>query len=66
MTTDYQQAKKRLKQIAIECKSIFKNDKPQWRMIINDNCDSLCKEYHFSEYKRSLLENYSCDLHPKD
>lgn len=65
MKTDYQRAKELLKGIAIFVKSEFPTDKPLQRMSINDNCDSLCKNYNFSDYKRILLSNYSCTLHPK-
>ena len=61
--TNYQQAKTDLKNIAISAKITYKNDKPAQRMIINDYCDSLCKDYQFSDYYRNLLSNYSCILH---
>ena len=63
--TDYQHAKAFLKATAKTAKSEYKNDKPAQRMIINDTVDQLCKNYQFSEYKRDLLSNYACKLHPK-
>lgn len=64
--TTYQQAKADLKEIAYTAKIEYKNDLPAIRMIINDYADTLCKDYHFSDYYRNLLSNYACTLHPKD
>lgn len=64
--TDYQSAKAFLKLTAKTAKSEYKNDNPAQRMIINDTVDFLCKNYHFSDYKRDLLSLYSCKLHPKN
>ena len=64
-TTIYQQAKIELKEIAKNAKIQFPKDKPAQRMIINDNCYYLAKDYNLSNYQKNLLENYSCKLHPK-
>lgn len=61
----YQTAKIELKQTAIEAKKQFKSDLPKIRQIINDECDSLCKTFHLSEWQGNLLSNYACQLHPK-
>ena len=62
----YQSIKQDLKDIADMAKSQYSNDKPMIRQIINDSVDFLCKEYQLSEYKRDLLSNYACKLHPKN
>ena len=64
--TTYQQVKSELKGIADTAKIEHKNDLPGIRMIINDYCDLLCKDYQFTDYYRNLLSNYACFLHPKD
>ena len=64
-TTNYQQAKMELKEIAKNAKIQFQEDKPAQRMIINDNCYFLSRNYNLSNYQKNLLENYSCKLHPK-
>jgi hypothetical protein len=63
--TIYQDAKWQLKHIADWAKSEKPKDLPYIRQVINDTCDSICKDYQFSEYRRNLLALYSCKLHPK-
>ena len=63
-TTIYQQAKRELKDVALDAKRQFKSDKPAVRQIINDYVDSLCKSLNLSDYQRDLLANYACTLHP--
>ena len=64
--TEYQMAKKTLEWVSLDAKREFRNDLPAIRMIINDTCDAICKGLRLSDYHRGLLENYSCELHPKD
>lgn len=64
--SNYQQAKRRLKNITVESKTLFNNDKPKIRMIINDSADYISKDLNLSEHQRKLLSNYACKLHPKD
>lgn len=64
--SNYQQAKRRLKNITVESKTLFNNDKPKIRMIINDSADYISKDLNLSEHQRNLLSNYACKLHPKD
>lgn len=64
--TNYQLAKLELKEIAIETKNFYINDKPAIRMVINDSIDDICDEQNLSEYQRELLYNYACKLHPKN
>ena len=64
--TTYQIAKQTLKWVSMDAKSKFPTDKPAVRAIINDTCDAICKDLRLSDYHRGLLENYSCELHPKD
>lgn len=64
--SNYQQAKRRLKNIAVESKTLFNNDKPKIRMVINDSVDYLSKDLNLSEHQRNLLSSYACKLHPKD
>jgi len=66
MKTIYKTAKESLKETANEVKQVFKDDKPLVRMVINDEVDSLSKNYNLSEYQRNLLSNYGCKLHPKN
>jgi len=66
MKTPYQQAKSDLKEVSKVIKKEYKSDKPAQRMHINDYCDSLCKDYQFSNYYSDLLSSYSCTLHPKN
>ena len=61
--TKYQIAKNILKSVSLDAKKEFRFDNPKIRMIINDTCDSCCKD--LSEYQRNLLSNYACSLHPK-
>lgn len=65
-TTVYNSAKQQLKQVAIEAKAQFKNDKPAIRQTINDYCDSLCREWNLSESQRDRLFSFACTLHPKN
>jgi hypothetical protein len=64
--TEYQIAKKMLKCVSLDAKSEYRGDLPAIRMIINDTCDSICKDLRLSDYYRGLLGNYACTLHPKD
>lgn len=64
--TKYQEAKAALKVISDWAKQKYSSDKPAIRMVINDACDSICKDSRLSDYYRGLLENYSCKLHPKN
>lgn len=64
--TEYQTAKKTLKWVSLYAKSEYRGDLPAIRMIINDTCDSICKDLRLSYYHRGLLENYACTLHPKN
>lgn len=64
--TEYQRAKYALKFEADTAKISYPTDKPAVRAIINDTCDAICKDLRLSDYHRGLLENYSCELHPKD
>jgi hypothetical protein len=63
MATQYQQAKKELKEVSQWVKREF-NDNPQIRQTINDETHHICKEYDLSEKKQSMLHNYACTLHP--
>lgn len=62
--SEYQYAKKLLKERADFIKKEYPSDKPLQRMVINDYCDWLCRNYSFSEYKCNLLSNYACKLQP--
>lgn len=62
--TQYQQAKKELKQISIRAKEHYKNDKPAIRMYINDSVNWVSDNYNLSHHKNSLLHDYACTLHP--
>ena len=64
--SNYQNAKALLKERAKYIKKAHPADKPLQREVINNHLDWLCKNYQFSEYKRDLLANYVCKLHPKD
>jgi hypothetical protein len=64
MNTVYQQAKSMLRSHAEYVKVQFSGDKPAIRQSINDYTDSICKDFKLSEYKRNLLSNYACKLHP--
>lgn len=65
--TNYQQAKRHLKDNADTAKSQFNDDKPMIRQIINDTADIICKDSHYNlaDYQKDLLHNYACTLHPK-
>lgn len=63
---NYQNAKVLLKERATLIKKEYPTDKPLQREVINNHLDWLCKNYQFSEYKRNLLSNYACTLHPKN
>lgn len=62
--TNYQAAKKLLKERADFIKKENPTDKPLQREVINNHLDYLCREYQFSEHKTNLLANYACTLHP--
>lgn len=62
--TNYQLAKKELKEIAKQAKMEHPTDKPMVRQIINDNCYFLSKQYNLTDYQFNLLDYYACDLHP--
>ena len=64
--TQYQNAKSSLKDVSQDAKAQYRNDKPAIRQTINDYVDYLCKDLNLSEYKRNLLSNYACKLHPKN
>lgn len=64
--TEYQEAEAALRVAANWAKRKYGSDKPAIRMVINDACDSICKDLHLSDYHRGLLENYACTLHPKN
>lgn len=64
--TQYQIAKNTLKWIALDARAGYTTDKPMIRMIINDSCDSICKDLKLSDYQTRLLSDYACSLHPKD
>ena len=64
--THYQNAKSSLKDVSQDAKAQYRNDKPAIRQTINDYVDYLCKDLNLSEYKRNLLSNYACKLHPKN
>lgn len=64
--TNYQNAKRLLKERATFIKKEYPKDKPLQREVINNHLDWLCKNYQFSDYQRDLLSNYACKLHPKD
>jgi hypothetical protein len=64
--TEYQQLKALLKDAAAFAKKHFVSDKPAQRQYINDCLDIICKDYKVSEYKRNLLSNFACNLHPKN
>ena len=65
-TSEYQYAKKLLKEQADFIKKEYPADKPRQRTAINDYCDCLCKNYSFSEYQCNLLSNYACELYPRE
>ena len=62
--TNYQIAKSTLKTISYDAKQMHRDDKPMIRAIINDSADSISKDLNLNEYKRDLLSNYACKLHP--
>lgn len=63
--SNYQTAKAQLLEVAKEVKANHKTDKPLCRMVINDFCDSLCKDFNFSERQRDNLSTYAGKLHPR-
>jgi hypothetical protein len=65
MMTNYQRAKDMLRAHSEWAKAQFRSDKPAIRQVINDYADAICKDMNLSEYKRDLLSNYACKLHPK-
>lgn len=64
--TNYQNAKKMLKERADFIKKENPKDKPLQREVINNHLDWLCRNYNFDSHKSNLLANYACKLHPKD
>jgi len=64
--TTLQTAKNILKSTANDAKSIYRNDKPAVRMIINDTADSISRDMQLTEKQRNSLANYACTLHPKN
>lgn len=62
--SNYQIAKNTLRGISYDAKSRFKNDKPAIIMVINDSCDSICRDLNLSQNQTELLRNYACTLHP--
>lgn len=63
--SNYQTAKAQLLQVANDIKANHKTDKPLCRMVINDFCDSLCRELSLSDRQRDNLSTYACKLHPR-
>ncbi len=59
---EYQYAKKLLKERADFMKKEYPSDKPLQRIVINNFCDWLCRNYSFSSYKCNLLSNYAYKL----
>jgi len=64
--SNYQKAKRNLKEVSQIAKSQCEGDKPRIRMIINDTVHFCSLEYNLSDYERDLLSNYACTLHPKN
>jgi hypothetical protein len=64
--SNYQKARRNLKDVSDMAKSQFSTDKPMIRQIINDSVHYQAKEYNLSEYETNLLSNYACKLHPKN
>jgi hypothetical protein len=64
--TNYQKAKRNLKDVSDIAKSQFSNDKPMIRQIINESVHYQASEYKLTEYQINLLSNYACKLHPKN
>jgi hypothetical protein len=64
--SNYQKAKRNLKEVSEMAKSQCEGDKPRIRMIINDSAYFLSTEYNLSDYEKDLLSNYTCTLHPKN
>ena len=64
--SNYQRAKKNLKEVSQMAKSQCEGDKPRIRMIINDTVHFYSSEYSLSEHEINLLSNYACTLHPKN
>lgn len=63
--TDYQQAKRQLKELAQEVKRLHPSDKPAQRQAINDYCHNLVIIHHLSEKRADNLHAYAGSLHPK-
>ena len=61
--TNYQTAKKELKETAIWFKTHYPNDKPRIRQGINDRAYFLRGEHRLSPKEIDLLDNYACTLH---
>lgn len=64
MKTQYQHAKEALRNISIEAKEHFKNDKPAIRMHINNAVNWVSDDFNLTDHKNSLLHDYACTLHP--
>lgn len=65
VASEYQYAKKLLREQAAFIKKEYPSDKARQRMLINDYCDCLCKNYAFSEHKCKQLFKYAVELHPR-
>ena len=66
VNSNYQQAKKLLKEFSDDFKLNHPTDKPLIRQTINDSIDPLSINFNLSKRERDLLNNYACKLHPKD
>lgn len=64
--TNYQKAKRNLKDVSDMAKSQFSNDKPMIRQIINESVHYQASEYKLHEHQIFKLSNYACKLHPKN
>ena len=63
---EYQYAEKLLREQAAFIKKEYPLDKSRQRMLINDYCDCLCKNYAFSEHMCKQLSKYAAELHPQE
>ena len=66
VASEYQYAKKLLREQAAFIKKEYPPDKARQRMLINDYCDCLCKNYAFSEHKCKQLSKYAAKLHSQE
>jgi len=64
--TDYQQAKRQLKEIAQEVRKEYPKDKPAQRQAINDYCHNLVIIHNLKDHEADNLHGYAATLHPKD